>query len=172
MIDRVRYWDLAASDESGCFTAGVRMSKKVGVYYVAHVIRGQWTPHRRDDILLQTAQLDENDFGTAGISIYIEQEPGSAGVSVTDGLIRMLSKYPVYADRPTGSKDVRLEPFAAQLEAGNVRIVKGAWNRDYIEELVAIPNGQFRDQADATAGAFNMLSAATTGEIRFGKFKW
>ena len=48
----------------------------------------------------------------------------------------MLTGYAVFADRPSGDKDTRMLPFIAQAEAGNVRLVAGAWNADYIEELV------------------------------------
>jgi hypothetical protein len=68
-----------------------------------------------------------------------------------------LAGYPIYEDLPSGDKDTRLEPFAAQAEAGNVRLVRGSWNAAYIEELCSIPNGKYRDQADGTSGAFNKL---------------
>ena len=58
----------------------------------------------------------------------------------------------------TGSKDIRLDPFQAQCEAGNVYLVRGPWNEAFIEELCAIPNGRFRDQSDAAGGAFNKLT--------------
>lgn len=49
-------------------------------------------------------------------------------------------------------------PLAAQCEAGNVRLVKGAWNRDFIEELCSFPMGAHDDQCDAAAGAFNKIA--------------
>ena len=41
--------------------------------------------------------------------------------------------------------------------AGNVRIVRGAWNRAYTEELRAFPAGNKDDQVDASADAFGKL---------------
>jgi predicted phage terminase large subunit-like protein len=64
----------------------------------------------------------------------------------------------VHVDRVTGQKDVRAMPFAAQCEAGNVRLVLGQWNREYIDELCAFPNGSHDDQVDASSGAFNKLT--------------
>lgn len=152
-VQRLRYWDLAASRD-GCFTAGVRMARaQDGIYYIEDVVRGQWTPQERDKIMLQTAQLDGHN-----VHIWVEQEPGSAGVSLIAALVRSLAGYVLKADKVTGSKDVRLEPFAAQAEASNVRLVRAPWNGAYIEELTAIPQGRYRDQADATAGAFNQLA--------------
>jgi len=48
-------------------------------------------------------------------------------------------------------------PFADQAEAENVLIVAGSWNSAWLEEMTSIPNSTYRDQADATAGAFNKL---------------
>jgi phage terminase large subunit-like protein len=58
----------------------------------------------------------------------------------------------------TGDKCERAAPLAAQCEAGNVRIVRGAWNQRYLEELCSFPLGSFADQVDASSGAFNKLS--------------
>lgn len=158
IVARVRYWDKAASVD-GKRTAGVRMSKTAdGRYVVEDVIAGQWLTHKRRAVMKQTAQLD----GMA-IAVHIEQEPGSSGVDSIQDEIRLFEGFAVYADRPTGDKDVRLEPFAAQAGAGNVYLVRGPWNALYIDELLAIPNGACRDQADASAGAFLKLVAASAG---------
>jgi predicted phage terminase large subunit-like protein len=141
---RCRFWDMAATSD-GDYTVGVKMARsKEGLFYIEDVTRGRWTPFERDKIILQTAQLD----GTS-VAIYVEQEPGSAGKSVTDAMIRMLVGYPVYAERPTGDKQVRATPFAAQCEAGNVRLVKniGA-NHAFIDEHASFPFGKHDDQVD------------------------
>jgi phage terminase large subunit-like protein len=49
----------------------------------------------------------------------------------------MLAGYVVHAERPTGDKVTRARPFAAQVEAGNVALVRGAWNLAYLDELGA-----------------------------------
>jgi predicted phage terminase large subunit-like protein len=74
-------------------------------------------------------------------------------------MIRMLVGYPVYAERPTGDKQVRATPFAAQCEAGNVRLVKsiGA-NHAFIDELASFPFAKHDDQVDSASGAFNKLA--------------
>lgn len=162
---RIRYWDKAATEGAGAFTAGVLLAEKDGIYWVEDVVRGQWSSYNRRQIMLQTAQRDGRE-----VRIVIEQEPGSSGKDSVQSEIRMLRGFAVFADRPTGAKDVRLEPFAAQAEAGNVRLVRGAWNGAYWEELTAIPNGPYRDQADATAGAFNQLAAMLPAESQENPF--
>ena len=127
------------------------------LYYLTDVVHGQWSSGERDRIIVQTAELDRQKWGT--VSVVFEQEPGSSGVDVALATVKMLAGFPVRPDKVTGSKDVRLEPFAAQAEVGNVRLVRGGWNGPWLEEMMAVPNGRYRDQADATAGAFSYLAA-------------
>jgi predicted phage terminase large subunit-like protein len=174
VVGRVRYWDKAGTSGSGAWTAGVLIVKgRDGKTYIEDVVRGQWSALERENVMKQTATLDAQAYGGASaVHIYIEQEPGSGGKESAEATTRNLAGFVVFKDQPSGDKDTRLEPFAAQAEAGNVILIEGAWNRDYIEELVAIPNGQYRDQADATAGAFNKLNEAQPGQVRTAKFKW
>lgn len=149
----VRYWDLAATPGGGARTAGERMSLTDGIIYIEDVKYGQWSTGERNKIMRQMAELDG-----LGVEQVFEQEPGSSGVDAAKAIIQLLQGFRVYADKPTGSKDVRLEPFAAQAEAGNVRLKRGPWNAEYIEEMCSIPNGRFRDMGDATSGAYNRLT--------------
>lgn len=152
---RVRYWDKAATSGGGAHSSGVRLSIDLrGIVTVEDVRRGQWSTVERRAVMLQTAQADAEQFGNQ-VVICIEQEPGSSGVDSVQDEIRMLAGFPTFADRPSGNKDVRMMPFAAQAEAGNVRMLRAQWISDWLDELAAIPNGRYRDQADATAGAYN-----------------
>jgi predicted phage terminase large subunit-like protein len=89
--------------------------------------------------------------------VGVEQEPGSAGKESAENTIRNLAGYTVFADRVTGSKEVRGEPLAAQVQGGNVYLLAGHWHREYLGELEQFPSGKFRDQVDASTGAFNQL---------------
>jgi predicted phage terminase large subunit-like protein len=163
---RVRYWDKAGTEGGGKFTAGVLIAREpLGIIYVEDVQRGQWSAGGREKVISQTAELDAQRYGKWGFRIWHEQEPGSGGKESAEATTRMLAGYNVRADPVTGEKDVRLEPFAAQAEAGNVKLVRGAWNSAYIEEMCAVPNGAFRDQADATAGAFNKLPPLKKADV-------
>ena len=95
--------------------------------------------------------------------IAIEQEPGSGGKESAETTIRNLAGWRVTADRPTGDKVVRAEPYAAQVQGGNVLLVKGAWNQDFIDEHVSFPVGRAKDQVDAASAAFNLLTLRRTG---------
>lgn len=150
---RVRWWDRAATaTPDGDYTAGVLMSVKDGTYYVEDVERGQWSSAERDSRIRQTAQLDGET-----VQQWTEQEPGSSGKDSAQAFVRMLAGFAARYRPSTGSKEVRADPFAAQAEAGNVKLKRGVWNRAYLEELAAFPNGKNDDQVDGSSGAFNIL---------------
>ena len=161
-VRRVRYWDKAGTEDDGAYTAGVLVAhaQYKGLFYIEDVVRGQWSALEREQVIRQTAELDRQKYGH--VAVWIEQEPGSGGKESAEATVRNLAGFAVHVGRVTGSKDVRLEPFAAQAEALNVRLVSGAWCGNYIEEMCAVPNSQYRDQADATAGAFNKLAGQPT----------
>jgi len=151
---RIRAWDLAATVGGGDFTAGVKMSQtEEGIFYVEDVVRGQWSPFERDQVIVQTATLDG-----PSVIIWIEEEPGSSGKSVSAALIKLLAGWIVHAERMTGDKVVRAQPMAAQAEARNIKLVKGPWNRIFLDELHGFPDAAHDDQVDAATLAFNKLA--------------
>jgi len=150
---RIRYWDLAATVD-GDYTCGVLMSRSQdGSFCVEDVRRGRWAPTQRDAVILRTAEIDG-----PGVQIILEQEPGSAGKSVTAYLARRLAGFSVAFDRPTGAKEVRAQPFASQCGISNVTLVAADWNAMYLDELSVFPNGRYDDQVDASSGAFTRLT--------------
>jgi len=159
---RVRYWDKAGTAGGGAFTAGVLMAAAGGQYFIEDVVRGQWSALERETTIKQTAQLDQQ---RGHVEIWHEQEPGSGGKESAESTTRNLAGFSVHAERPTGNKDVRMEPLAAQAEAGNVKLVRGLWNGPWLDEITAIPNGAFRDQGDGSSGAFNKLVNVLDGKL-------
>jgi predicted phage terminase large subunit-like protein len=150
----VRYWDTGATAGGGDPTSGVKMGATAdNRFYILDVRRGQWSTNERDGIMLQTAQQDG-----VTVPIWAEIEPGSAGKDRGSYHARMFAGYTFRGDRPTGNKQVRAEPFAAQVEAGNVYIVRAVWNNNYIDELCMFPNGAHDDQVDASSGAFAKIA--------------
>ena len=151
---RVRYWDKAATEGGGARSAGVLIARTDrGLYYIEDVVCGQWSALKREQIMRATAERDGRD-----VAIWTEQEPGSGGKESAEASVRNLAGFAVHTDRVSGSKCERAAPLAAQCEAGNVKIVRGAWNQRYLEELCSFPLGSFADQVDASSGAFNKLA--------------
>ena len=150
----VRYWDKAGTSGGGCFTAGVKVGKDGdGRFWILDVVRGQWGAPERERMIKQTAQVDG-----VPVPVWIEQEPGSGGKESAESTVRNLAGFVCYADRVTGAKETRAEPFAAQVASGNVWIARGAWNRAFIDECAMFPVGKFKDQVDAASGAFVKLT--------------
>lgn len=149
----VRYWDKAATQGAGCNSAGVLMHEmRDHTIVVADVVAGQWSALQREKIIKRTAQIDGKR-----VKIWCEQEPGSGGKESAESTIRMLSGFVIKADRVTGSKEARAEPFAAQVEGGNVSCLIREWTKQYLDELSLFPAAKFRDRVDASTGAFNKL---------------
>ncbi len=154
VLRSVRYWDKAGTQGGGAFTAGVlihRMRDKS--YVVADVVHGQWSSGIREQRIKQVAELDGSK-----VRIWVEQEPGSGGKESAESTIRNLTGYTARADRVTGSKEVRAEPYAAQVEIGNVSILNRQWTKVFLQEHESFPVGKRKDQVDAAAGAFMKLS--------------
>lgn len=156
---RIRYWDKAGTDGSGARSAGLLLLKPDDdpFWYVENVVYGQWSAFERNKIIKQTARFDAGRTGNS-VTIWLEQEGGSGGKESGEISISDLAGFPVFVETATGSKDVRLEPVRAQCEAGNVKLIEGEWNWEFLEEVCSIPNGRFRDMADALSGAFNKMS--------------
>lgn len=151
----VRGWDKGATENDGDPTAGVKMTAAPdGLFYIEDVQRGQWNTANRDKTIRQTAELDGRSVKQKG-----EQEPGSGGKESAENFIRLLSGFSVSVERSTANKEERADPFSSQLNAGNVRLLRGAWNKEYIEELRQFPNGTHDDQVDGSSLAFNELNS-------------
>ena len=176
---RIRYWDRAATQGSGCYTAGVLLAKdRRGIFYVEHVVRGQWGALERNAIIKDTARSDDLRFGGEVIT-YIEHEGSGSSKDVTEALIRELAEYPVYSDLaassamvkvggvllPGDAKIRRASPFSAQAEAGNIRVVGAEWTQDFLDELTAFPNFTYCDQVDAVSAAYLKLAKSVPDHV-------
>lgn len=153
----MRYWDKAGSAGKGAYSAGVLMAVSPdGRYFVVNVVRGQWSAGQREVVILQTAHLDQQRYRE--VAIWVEQEPGSGGKESAENTVRNLAGFTARAEPVHGDKELRAGPLAAQAEVGNVSLLLGDWNETYLEELVSFPNGTYKDQVDASSGAFNKLA--------------
>ncbi len=149
----VRGWDLAGTADDGDYTVGCRMQLKDGVYCVEDMVRFQGSPAAVERAIVNTASLDGR-----GVLIDLPQDPGQAGKAQAQYLVRQLAGYSVRYSTESGSKEVRAMPLSAQAEAGNVKLVRGAWNHAFINEAAVFPNGTHDDQIDAASRAFHRLT--------------
>ena len=165
-VRRIRFWDKAGTQDAGAFTVGLLLGlDREKRFWILDVIRGKWSSERRENIIKQTAEIDGKD-----VVIGIEQEPGSGGKESAENTVKNLAGWRVIVDKPSGSgssKELRADPFSVQVNMGNVSMKRGEWNRDYLAELEFFPKSQYKDQVDASSGAFNYL---VKGPTRVGGF--
>lgn len=157
-----RYWDKAGTKDGGAWTAGVLMGlDKRGHFWVLDVIRGQWDSAVRERRIKQTAQADEEASGDGKkrrVQVGVEQEPGSGGKESAQATARNLAGYLVRLDPAKGDKVTRADPFSVQVNSENVSMAPGPWNKVYIDEFALFPNSKYKDQVDASSGAFALLA--------------
>lgn len=153
-IKWVRGWDLAASVD-GDYTAGGKLGKLPdGRFIIGDMVRLRCGPDERDAALTNTASRDGKS-----VRISLPQDPGQAGKTQVLYLTRKLAGYHVITSPESGDKVTRAEPLAAQINVGNVLMLRGPWNDALINEMRMFPNGTTDDQIDALSRAFSELIA-------------
>jgi predicted phage terminase large subunit-like protein len=164
----VRAWDFAATEKADPkagemandpdYTAGVLMGRTSDNQYVildVRTLRG--TPLSVEQTIRATAIEDRNNYGR--VSIWAEQEPGSSGVTVIDHYLRnVLAGFNFHGERSTGDKSTRAMPLAAMAEGRNVKLLKGNFNKAFLDECEDFPVGKHDDQVDSASLAFSKIS--------------
>ena len=155
----VRFWDMAATaaapGKDPDWTCGALVTLDAGRYYIRDIRRMRGTPQATEALVKQTAELD----GRA-IPIWMEQEPGSSGVTVIDHYRReVLVGWSYRGIRSSGKKETRAGPVSAAAEVQNVLLVRGAWNGTFLDEAESFPGGAHDDQIDAVSGGVAMLTS-------------
>ena len=155
----VRGWDLASttvqeakSNSGPAYTAGVRVKQgDDGLFYVGHATHFRKSPAGVRKAVKNIASQDP-----IGTTIDLPQDPGQAGKSQVKDFVSGMPEYDVRYSTESGDKVLRAEPFSAQCEAGNVKLVEGPWIREYLDEITYFPNG-FKDFVDATTRAYSRV---------------
>jgi len=154
----VRAWDLASTAATGLvdpdWTVGLKLfAAPTGGHVILDVVRMRGSPNEVMTTIVSTADRD----GKA-IPISLPEDPGQAGKAQIAYMAGKLVGYYTMSSRETGSKLTRAMPVASQVEARNLAILHGSWNRPFLEELRSFPDGQKDDQVDALSRAFDFLT--------------
>jgi predicted phage terminase large subunit-like protein len=149
-----RYWDLAASVKTQAdFSASacVALDKESGTVYIRDVIKmkAEWPDVRK--VLINTALaepgvqvgVESAMHGLAGFQ-ELTREPKLVGTSLRS----------IRIDK---DKISRALPIASRAEAGKLKLIRGNWISDFLDEATSFPHGQHDDQIDSVSGAFGML---------------
>lgn len=165
----VRGWDLAGTGErpgekkSGraAWTVGGRLTLDWdGVLWITDEVRGRWESDEVLDRIVETAERDGQQ-----VIISVPQDPGQAGKAQVNFYARRLHGYDVRFSPESGSKDARAVPLSAQVNAGNVRMLRAAWNGPLVAEMGLFPGSTFKDQIDAFSRAYAELLRDHEDEI-------
>lgn len=159
----VRFWDLAATapkeGKDPDWTSGVKIGtpdKKV--FYVSHVRRFRKTPHENEKEIKLQANIDGYS-----VAIRMEEEGGASGTSLASHYQRnVLNGFGFKGVKNSKNKVVRAQGASAAAQAGNIYILKGDWNQEFIDELDAFQGlDEKNDQVDGLTGGYNALREGT-----------
>jgi predicted phage terminase large subunit-like protein len=156
------FWDFAATEKQfnkpdPDYTAGVSIRYVQGRYYVTGCWARQLSPNDTEEFYVNTTNGWAANAQSSGATVFVrfELEPGSAAKRDAARMIARLGRYDVAATPSTGDKFLRARPFASQAQAGNVSILRGAWNEEFLDHLHNQPETAHDDIMDAAAGAYN-----------------
>lgn len=153
-MQTIRFYDLAATAKKHSdYTAGVKLGiDKQENIYICHVYRVQKTPAALEDDIIANARLDGH-----GTRIRFEAE--KQGLVQLDFLLRKpeLRGFIVDGKAPDGDKYTRAQAPASRVNTEKVFMLRGEWNRAFLDELSIFPMGAHDDQVDAFSGAYDAL---------------
>ncbi len=157
-----RGWDLAATEAVATtnpdWTVGAKIGRTAeGRFVILDIVRMRGRPEAVERTLRGTAEADGRS-----VRVSLPQDPGQAGKSQAEHLARLLAGFDVKTSRESGAKATRAAPLAAQVNSGNVAMVRAPWNRDLVEEMRGFPASRKDDQVDALARAFEMIATTPT----------
>lgn len=180
--EECRYWDKAATEivpnsskkSDPDYTASVLMARrKPGAYPRYVVLDATWdrkSPGGVEKLIRETAAYDDGCYTDAQgklvhakyVRVCIEEEAGSSGKDDTYTFVtKVLDGFNAHGIRVTGSKEVRAKAPSAQAEQGNIALLKGPWNAEFLDFLEAFPNPKVHDDpVDAFDGAYGEVSAS------------
>lgn len=152
-----RFWDRAATakefaKKTSFYTAGVRGKCVRGNYYILDAIAEQVSAASGDNLIERIAYLDGRN-----VNVREELEGGSAGLRAESQMALRLKEFNYRSVKPLGDKVTRAKPFASECKAGMVYLVRGEWNRQYIDALHKFngtPQPLVNDLTDATSGLY------------------
>lgn len=158
----VRGWDLAVTTKTEASDPDATAGTKIGLlpdgrYIVADHVEDHLSPAGVRGLIKNTASNDGRDT-----TISLPQDPGQAGKDQKQNMARELTGYNVRFSLESGGKVTRFSPFSAQAEAGNVLVLRGAWNEAWFSALEGFPEAAHDDAPDSTSRAFNELGNRST----------
>lgn len=154
-LTTVRCWDFAATEGGGARSAGVLMAgpDKFGVIYILDCVSEQKGTATRMRMVEDLAEAD----GEA-VEIGFPTDPGSAGKDTAWFTAGAIIGHKWWTFNSKQDKVTRAEPLRDHWNAGMVKLVRGAWNRDFIKVFRNFPLATRKDEVDAAAEGYKRLA--------------
>lgn len=150
----VRFWDLAATEKKTAdYTASCKGKLLSGITYILDATNEQIDPARTDMTMKNTAGQDGKD-----VAVRFEQEGGASGKRDSHHIVTNMQGFDIRGIPPQGDKITRAKPLAAQALAGNVKLLRGAWNERWLIHMHGQPELENDDEMDAASGMYNELT--------------
>lgn len=165
IIRWIRFWDLAATerkmgyrgrsgndpDETVGTLLGIRRNRHD--FVIADQVSGELEWDGIERIILETAKRD----GPL-VKIKLEEEPGSGGKNQVAAIAKMLKTnlpgwYAATGQRPAGDKVMRANIWFSEASNGRFWLVRGKWNKPFLDQLGSFPVGRHDDKIDSVSGA-------------------
>ena len=160
-----RVWDLAHTAKQTQktdpdYTSGTLLTyiKINGVWelWIKDVARIRGKAPERDNFIRSVAEKDGNGV-QIGVENSIDSRDAISNMQMIFNGTRVVRPINIGIDKV--ARTGYIEPI---FEAGNVHILRGAWNLDWLQEVKAFPSGKHDDQVDnITAGWFIFSSQGT-----------
>ena len=132
--------------------------KETGMFYVLDMVSERNRPAVIQKLIEDTAQKDGK-----GVYIGLPKDPGAGAIEALANKIARLAKlgFKTLVSKTRKSKFERAEGFLIAAQNGNVVLVRGDWNKAFLDEWCGYDGTDSRnkkdDIVDATADCYNQL---------------
>lgn len=164
----IRFWDFAATEQEISpsttkkkndpdFTSSTKATLVDGITYILDMTNEQMSPARTNAAMRNIAEQDGKK-----VAIRFEQEGGASGKRDAYNVITSLQGFDVRGVPSTKDKVKRAQPLAAQALAGNVKLLRGPWNEEFLTQMHGFPDLAHDDIPDSASGCYNALTGPQT----------
>lgn len=165
VVRRSRGWDLAGTAEPTAknpdpdYTGSMRWAlMRDGTFVIEDAFEKRLSPLEVERALVNTASQDGPRVG-----VGLWQDPGQAGKAQAERLVRLLRGYRAKAIPAAKDKVTYAEPWSAQAEQGNIKVLRGDWNEKFFRRAEQFPEGLHDDVIDAGSRGFIDLTNTSAG---------
>lgn len=157
-IERGRGWDLALTEKkSSDFSCGglCAYNRDTKEFYIMDMRRMKLMWPRLRPRIIASARQDMEVHNAHRLAV---EAVAGFDIAYQELKQELLGEVKVEKRNPVTDKLLRAQPWLNLVEAGKVYLVRGGWNREFLDELRVFPDGDHDDQIDAVSIAYELLA--------------